>query len=61
MADPIPILLKRKAKLAKEDPMTLLQRTVDIEPTYEEAAAALGITRPTLDRWRRRLGVDRRT
>lgn len=55
----VPVLLQRIAKAKKRDPVTLLKVTLEDQPTYREAAEALGVSEPTLYRWMRQLEVTR--
>lgn len=56
-AQPLPYRLRIAAKKAGMDPKEWLAQVIVRHDSFDEAAEELGISRITLIRWRKRLGI----
>lgn len=54
----VPTILRRIARERGCSPAEVLVEAIASHPTYEEAAASLGVPSMTLRRWRRRFAVE---
>lgn len=54
----VPFLLRQMAKRAGVDPEAYLRSVLERTSSFPEAAEELGITRKTLWRWRREMGIE---